>query len=184
MGTYHTKTQNPNNSLKNIQSEKLQLKYCFLNIAHADGIKLFVYGISADCPKDILEDKFGKFGRVNDVYNTGKGYAFITMDDERGAKDAIDDLHGSTIEGQEVKVEMSRPKGSGGRDRDRGYGGGRDRRGGGGGFDRRGGGDRYGGGGRDRDGGRRDYRGGGGRRDDHDDRRGDRDRSYNRRDDY
>merc|ERR1712223_542270 len=166
------------NSLKNIQFEKLQLKYCFLNMAHADGIKLFVYGISADCPKDILEDKFGKFGRVNDVYNTGKGYAFITMDDERGAKDAIDDLHGSTIEGQEVKVEMSRPKGSGGRDRDRGYGGGRDRRGGGGGFDR------HGGGGRGRNGGRRDYRGGGGRRDDHDDRRGDRDRSYNRRDDY
>jgi len=123
-----------------------------------DGIKLFVYGISASCPRDLLEDKFGKCGRVNDVFNTGKGYAFITMDDERGAEDAIDELHGSTIDGQEVKVELSKPRtgGRGGGDRDRGYGGGRDRRGGGGGYDRRGGGDRdrgYGGG-RDRDGGR------------------------------
>jgi len=120
-----------------------------------DGIKLFVYGISASCPRDLIEDKFGKFGRVTDVFNTGKGYAFITMDDEAGAQDAIEDLHGSTIDGQEVKVEMSKPKsrsGGGGRDRDRGYGG--DRRGGGG-YDRRGGDrDRGYGGGRDRDGGR------------------------------
>ena len=125
----------------------------------ADGIKLFVYGISASCPRDLLESKFGKCGRVNDVYNTGKGYAFITMDDDRDAKAAIDELNGTTIDGQEVKVELSKPRsggGGGGRDRDRGYGGGRDRRGGGGGYDRRGGGDRdrYGGGGRDRDGGR------------------------------
>jgi len=151
-----------------------------------DGVKLFVYGISASCPRDILEDKFGKCGRVNDVFNTGKGYAFITMDDDRGAQDAVDELHGTTIDGQEVKVELSKPRSGGG---------GRDRRGGGGGFgDRRGGGDRYGGGGRDRDrgygggrdrdGGRRDYRGGGGRdRDDGYERR-DRDRSHNRRDDY
>merc|ERR1711978_143671 len=153
-----------------------------------DGIKLFVYGISASCPRDLLEDKFGKFGRVNDVFNTGKGYAFITMDDEAGAQDAIEDLHGSTIDGQEVKVELSkpRPRGGGGRDRDRDRGYGGDRRGGGG-YDRRGGDrDRGYGGGRDRDGGRsRDY-GGGRDRDRYDDRRdrGDRDRSYNRRDDY
>merc|ERR1711978_48020 len=84
-----------------------------------DGIKLFVYGISASCPRDLLEDKFGKFGRVNDVFNTGKGYAFITMDDEAGAQDAIEDLHGSSIDGQEVKVELSkpRPRGGGGGDR-------------------------------------------------------------------
>merc|ERR1719245_2535798 len=110
-----------------------------------DGVRLFVYGISASCPRDLLEDKFGKCGRVNDVYNTGKGFAFVTMEDDRGAQDAIDELHGTTLDGQEIKVEISKP---------------RERGGGGGGRDRRGGG------GRDRDGGRRDYRGGGGRRDD------------------
>merc|ERR1719362_1346087 len=160
----------------------------------SDGTKIFVYGVSADIPRDLLEDKFEKFGRVKEIFNSGKGYAFITMDDERDAKAAIDELNGTTIDGQEVKVELSKPRsGGGGRDRrgggGGGYGGGRDRdRGYGGGRDRDGGrgGDRYGGGG-----GRRDDRGyggggrsggGGGRRDDYDDRR-DRDRSYNRRDD-
>ena len=167
----------------------------------SDGTKIFVYGVSADIPRDLLEDKFEKFGRVKEIFNSGKGYAFITMDDERDAKAAIDELNGTTIDGQEVKVELSKPRSGGGGGRDRrgggggGYGGGRDRdRGyGGGGRDRdggRGGGDRYGGGG-----GRRDDRGyggggrsggGGGRRDDYDSGRDsgrDRDRSYNRRDD-
>merc|ERR1719362_209504 len=161
----------------------------------SDGTKIFVYGVSADIPRDLLGDKFEKFGRVKEIFNSGKGYVFITMDDERDAKAAIDELNGTTIDGQEVKVELSKPRsGGGGRDRrgggGGGYGGGRDRdRGYGGGRDRDGGrgGDRYGGGG-----GRRDDRGyggggrsggGGGRRDDYGDDRRDRDRSYNRRDD-
>lgn len=128
---------------------------------NSDGIKLFVYGVSASCPRNILESEFSKCGRVNDIFNTGKGYAFITMADERDAKIAVEDLNGQTLDGQEIKVEIShgkgstKPRGGGGRDRDR-YGGGRDRgdrRGGGGGrmgMDRRDGGrDRYGGGGRD-----------------------------------
>jgi cold shock CspA family protein len=124
-----------------------------------DGIKLFVYGVNGSCPKDLLESEFAKSGKVTDIFNTGKGYAFVTMADERDAKIAVEDLNGQTIDGQEVKVEIAHGKGtgkpSGGRDR---YGsGGGDRRGGGG-FggggggrdrDRRGGGDRYGGGGRD-----------------------------------
>ena len=39
----------------------------------AEEIKIFCYGISANCPRDLMESKFGKFGRVSDVYNTGKG---------------------------------------------------------------------------------------------------------------
>lgn len=125
-------------------------------MSSSEGIKLFVYGVSASCPRDILETEFSKSGRVTDIFNTGKGYAFITMDDERDAKMAVEDLNGQTLDGQEIKVEISHGKGStkrggSGRDRDR-YGGGRDdRRGGGGGrMDRRddrrggGGGDRYG----------------------------------------
>merc|ERR1711971_502883 len=170
------------------------------------GFGLFSVGSSARSSEDTSLSQADLSGGMcfimytsgaEEVFNSGKGYAFITMDDERDAKAAIDELNGTTIDGQEVKVELSKPRsggGGGGRDRDRGYGGGRDRRGGGGGFGGRDGGrDRGSGGGRDRDGGRgggrdngrRDYRGGGGggRRDDHDDCR-DRDRSYNRRDDY
>ena len=78
-----------------------------------DGVRLFVYGIQASCPRDLLEDKFGKCGRVTDVYNTGKGFAFVTMEDDRGAQDAIEELHQSTIDGQEVKVELSKPRSGG-----------------------------------------------------------------------
>merc|ERR1712038_408299 len=156
-----------------------------------EGVKLFVYGVSSSCPKDLLESEFGKCGRVNDIFNSGKGFVFITMADERDAKIACEDLNGTTLDGQKIKVEISHGKGSdrrrddrrdGGRDRrDGGYGGrgrsfgrGRDR----GGFgDRRSGG--FGGGRRDD----RDRRGGGYGGGGRDDRSRDRDRSYNRRDD-
>ena len=35
--------------------------------------KLFVYGVNARCPKDILEDEFSRCGKVDDVYITEKG---------------------------------------------------------------------------------------------------------------
>ena len=125
-------------------------------MSSSDGIKLFVYGVSGSCPRDLLENEFGKCGRVNDIFNTGKGYAFITMADERDAKIAVEDLNGQTLDGQEIKVEISHGKGSTkprggdrrGGDRFGGGGGGRDRYGSGGRSDRRDGdrGDRYGGG--------------------------------------
>ena len=95
-------------------------------------VKLFVYGINANCPMDLLEDAFEKCGNVNDIFNTGKGYAFVTMADDDGANKAIRELNGTVIDGQEIKVEISRPKRrddrDGGRrdDRSRGrrYGGG------------------------------------------------------------
>ena len=39
----------------------------------AEGCKLFVYGISQHISNDELIEEFGKFGSVNDTYNTGKG---------------------------------------------------------------------------------------------------------------
>ena len=118
------------------------MKITFSLDTMGDGIKLFVYGVRSSCPRDLLEREFSKSGHVSDIFNTGKGYAFVTMQDERDAKNACDDLNGQTIDGQEVKVEISHGKGTtrGGSDR-----GGRDRRGGGGRFDRdRGGGRDFG----------------------------------------
>ena len=37
---------------------------------------------------------------MNDVYNTGKGYAFVTMADQDGAVKAITELNGREICGQ------------------------------------------------------------------------------------
>jgi len=90
--------------------------------------KLFVYGINANVPKEVLEDEFSRCGEVTDVYNTGKGFAFVTMVDQDGVDKAIEKLHGKEIDGQEIKVEQARSR----EDRDsgnrsfnsRGYGGG------------------------------------------------------------
>ena len=38
-----------------------------------DGTKIFLYGVSASCPRDLLEDEFEKFGKVHEVFNSGKG---------------------------------------------------------------------------------------------------------------
>ena len=105
--------------------------------------KLFVYGVSSHCPKDLLEEEFSRCGDVDDVFITGKGYAFVTMADKDGVDEAIKSLNGAEIDGHEVKVEEARPREErGGGGRSFGYrrdgGGGRfgsDRRGGG--YDRR-----------------------------------------------
>merc|ERR1739838_234248 len=44
------------------------------------GCKLFVYGIDQGMQNSELQSEFDKFGQVVDVYNTGKGFAFVTFD--------------------------------------------------------------------------------------------------------
>merc|ERR1719296_464244 len=104
-----------------------------------------------------MEQEFGRCGAVTDAYNTGKGYAFITMSSPSEAQAAVSQLHGAEVFGQTIKVDVAKPK-EGGRGRGGGgYGG----RGGGGGY----GGGGYGGGGRGRGyGGGGGYRGRGGGR--------------------
>ena len=48
--------------------------------------KLFVHGVDEDCPRKVLESEFGRCGEVTNVYNTGKGYAFVTMKEESAAQ--------------------------------------------------------------------------------------------------
>lgn len=99
--------------------------------------KLFVYGIDQNAAKEDIQDEFAKFGNVTDVYNTGKGYAFVTYDSQDDARTAIKELDGQTILGQQIKVNEAKPREDGG--------GGGGRSGGGGGYG--GGGGGYGGGG-------------------------------------
>ena len=44
---------------------------------------------------------------VSDVYNTGKGYAFVTFDRKEDADTAMDAMDGQTILGQQIKVYYS-----------------------------------------------------------------------------
>ena len=74
----------------------------------SQGSKLFVYGVNENCPREVLENEFGRCGEVTDVYNTGKGYAFVTMIDENAAQAAIRDLNGVSIDGgKPIKVSAS-----------------------------------------------------------------------------
>lgn len=109
------------------------------------GCKLFIYGIDQNMANGDLQAEFEKFGTVTDVYNTGKGFAFVTFDRKEDAESATQEMDGANINGQQIKVNEARPRdnsgGGGGRGRGGGgYGGGR----GGGGYGRGGGG--YGGG--------------------------------------
>ena len=86
--------------------------------------------------------KVPSYTQVTDTYNTGKGYAFVTFANKEDAStvgqlvidwiyhgflQATDQLNGQEILGQQVKVNVARPKEGGGGG---GYGGGR----GGGGY--------------------------------------------------
>ena len=51
-----------------------------------------------------VQDEFEKFGLVTDVYNTGKGYAFVTFDRKEDAETATMSMDGQTLGGQQIKV--------------------------------------------------------------------------------
>jgi len=96
-----------------------------------EGCRLFVYGISTGTPNEDIPVEFEKFGQVVDTYNTGKGYAFVTFANKEGAMSASEGLNGSSIFGQEIKVDAAKSREGGGGGRGRGRGGFRGGRGGG-----------------------------------------------------
>ena len=64
------------------------------------GCKLFYENLSN---RDI-QGEFEKFGQVVDVYNTGKGFAFVTFDRKEDAATATREMDGATVNGQQIKV--------------------------------------------------------------------------------
>lgn len=85
-----------------------------------EGCKLFVYGISQHISNSELQEEFEKFGTVNDTYNTGKGYAFVTYDspEEEAVEEAeatvedvaVGEVTESGITGIEGMEETSPPE--------------------------------------------------------------------------
>ena len=124
--------------------------------------KLYVGNLAYTSTEDDLRTLFAQAGKVNTVTlmkdrETGrsKGFAFVEMESQVDAQNAINTLNGTKLHERALTVSMARPReerGGGGR-------GGFGKRGGGGGH--RGGG---GGGGRSRDGGGGGFGGGGYRR--------------------
>ncbi|MGE3311146.1 MAG: RNA recognition motif domain-containing protein [Limisphaerales bacterium] len=125
--------------------------------------KLYVGNLSYNTTENDLHDAFAAHGTVVEANlmvdresGRPRGFGFVTMSTPEEAQKAIESMHGSSLDGRPLTVNLARPReerppgGGGGR----GYGGG----GGGGGGGRGGYGGGGGGGGR---GGDRGGRGGG-----------------------
>lgn len=79
--------------------------------------KLFIVGFPKDFQQIALVELFSIHGTVNTVTLvtdkvTGqpKGYGFITMNDDAGAKRAIDALDGIKMEGRTISVRFAEEK--------------------------------------------------------------------------
>ena len=107
--------------------------------------RLYVGNLNFRTTEDSLEALFSNYGQVDDVAiitdrDTGRsrGFGFVTMADE-GAKEAIEALNGTELEGRTLTVNEAKPREDrGGRGGGRGGGGG-----GGGGYSGGGGGGRW-----------------------------------------
>lgn len=121
---------------------------------------LYVGNLSAGVSDEDLKSNFAKAGEVSTVTiikdkfsGQSRGFGFVEMVTEEGAKAAIEMFNGGTLDGNTISVNEARPKkestgprggggyrGGGGGRSGGGYGGGGGRSGGGGG---RSGGGRY-----------------------------------------
>lgn len=79
--------------------------------------KLFVGGISYSITTDQLEEVFQKFGTVSSVNivtdkfsGQSKGFAFVEMENDENAQEAIKQLDGYALDGRKIGVSVARPK--------------------------------------------------------------------------
>merc|ERR1711910_47850 len=81
--------------------------------------KIYIGDLGSDASRYELEDAFNPFGTVKNVWIAKRppGFAFILMEDARDAEDAVKEPDGTRICGRRVKVQMSKPRSGGGRDR-------------------------------------------------------------------
>eukprot|EP00252_Welwitschia_mirabilis_P004391 TRINITY_DN1474_c0_g1_i1.p1 TRINITY_DN1474_c0_g1~~TRINITY_DN1474_c0_g1_i1.p1 ORF type:complete len:220 (+),score=47.35 TRINITY_DN1474_c0_g1_i1:267-926(+) len=95
--------------------------------------RCFIGGLSWNTSDRSLGAAFEKFGRlveakvVLDRYTgRSKGYGFVTFDDKRAMEEAIEAMHGMSLDGRNITVDIAQSKSSGGGDYGgRSFGGGR-----------------------------------------------------------
>lgn len=71
------------------------------------GYSVFVGNIGRRVRSDDIRDPFKKFGRILDV-DLKNGFGFVEFEDKRDAADAVKELNGIRIQGDRIKVEMSK----------------------------------------------------------------------------
>lgn len=89
--------------------------------------KLYVGNLPFNTVEQDLQELFGQHGAVSEVHvvhdkmtGRSRGFAFVTMADEDGAKGAISTLNGYKLDGRALTVNEARPR----EDRPPGGGGG------------------------------------------------------------
>lgn len=75
-----------------------------------DGCKLFVHGVKQDVTEESLSEAFGQYGKVQNAFNPGKGFAFVTFASAVEASAAVEATNGKEVCGNEVSVNVSKPK--------------------------------------------------------------------------
>jgi RNA recognition motif-containing protein len=97
--------------------------------------KLFIGKLSYGTTDGTLQALFAQYGTVVSAQvikdrdsNQSKGFAFVEMEDEAAAKQAIAELDGKDFEGRTIVVNIARPKEDRPRNDDRGFRGGFQRR--------------------------------------------------------
>lgn len=79
--------------------------------------KLYVGGLSYNTTEESLKNFFSQAGEVESatiitdrISGRSRGFGFVEMADEEGAKDAIDQLNGKEFEGRTITVNEARPR--------------------------------------------------------------------------
>jgi cold-inducible RNA-binding protein len=96
---------------------------------------LYVGNLTVNATEDVIRENFSTAGKVatvniiKDNYTKEpKGFGFVEMETEEGARQAIEMFNGGKLDGNTIVVNEARPKKDGGPRRDsgrgRGFGGG------------------------------------------------------------
>jgi cold-inducible RNA-binding protein len=108
-------------------------------------MNVYVGNLPYSTSSDDLREAFEAYGEVTSANvisdrdsGRSKGFGFVEMSDGTAAKEAIEKLNGTEMDGRTITVNEARPR----EERPRGGGGGGGRRGGGGGYGGGGGGGR------------------------------------------
>jgi len=80
-------------------------------------MKVYVGNLPWSVDDDKLKDLFSEYGEVSeavvikDKYSgRSKGFGFVTIDDDEGAKKAIAELNEKEVDGRALKVNEAKPR--------------------------------------------------------------------------
>lgn len=105
---------------------------------HSMSKKLYVGNLNFKTDETQIREVFTQYGTITDIHvamdkMTGRprGFAFVTIQEDQGADQAIESLNGTDLDGRNLVVNEARPREEGGGGRSFGGGGGGGRSGGG-----------------------------------------------------